>query len=112
MELNRKGAMVLSYIDDFVAVATHQAMAATHFTNLRTLPAMLGLQEVAHKACPPSQVMVWLGLQFDRVAMTVSLPQDKLAEIQLLLYHWPSKPMATLRDLCTHLGKVLYISQV
>ena len=56
--------------------------------------------------------MVWLGLRFNTVAMTVSLPQDKLAEIQLLVHHWSSKPMATLRDLCTILGKLLYVSQV
>ena len=56
--------------------------------------------------------MVWLGLQFDTVAMTVSLPQDKLAEIQLLVHHWSRKPTATLRDLRTLLGKLLYVSQV
>ena len=56
--------------------------------------------------------MVWLGLQFDIVAMTISLPHDKLAEIQLLVHHWSSKPTATLRDLRILLGKLLYISQV
>ena len=56
--------------------------------------------------------MVWLDLQFDTVAMTVSLPQDKLAEIQLLVHHWSSKPTATLQDLYTLLGKLLYISKV
>ena len=65
-----------------------------------------------HKASSPSQVMVWLGLQFNTVAMTVSLPQDKLAEIQLLEHHWASKRIATLPDLRTFLGKLLYISQV
>ena len=87
-ELNSKGATVISYIDDFGGVTTDQATAATHFTNLGSLLATLGLHEAAHKASPPSQVMVWLGLQFDTVAMTVSLPQDKLAEIQLLVHHW------------------------
>ena len=42
----------------------------------------------------------------------MTVPQDKLAEIQLLVHHWSSKPMATLRDLRTLLGKLLYISQV
>ena len=105
-ELNRKGAVVLSYIDDFGGVATDQATAATHFNNLRTLLAKLGLQEVAHKASPPSQVMVWLGFQFDTVAMTVSLPQDKLSEIQLLVHTWSLKPMATLKGLRTLLEKL------
>ena len=60
-EINSQGATVLSYIDRFGGVATDQAPAATHFTNLRTLQAKLGLQGVAHKASPPSQVMVRLG---------------------------------------------------
>ena len=73
-ELNRQGATVVSYIDDFGGVSTDQPTADTHFTNLRSLLAKLGLREVEHKASPPSQFMVWLGLKFDTVAMTVSLP--------------------------------------
>ena len=103
---------VLSYIDDFRGVTTDQATSATHFTNLRYLLTKLGLWEVEHKVSPPAQPMVWLGLQFDTVAMTVSLPQDNLAEIQLLAHHWANKPRATLRDLRTLLGKLLYIAQV
>ena len=56
--------------------------------------------------------MVWLGFQFNTVAMTVTLPHGKLAEIQRLVQHWASKPVATLRDLRTLLGKLLYVSQV
>ena len=56
--------------------------------------------------------MVWLGLQFDTVAMTVFLPQERLAENQLLVHHWDSKPAATLQDLRTLLGKLLYVSEV
>ena len=80
-----------------------QATAATHFNKLKSLLARLGLQEVAHKASlpPTSQVMEWLVLQFDTVAMTVSLPQDKLSEIQLLVHTWSLKPTVTLKDLHT-----------
>ena len=42
-ELNRQGAAVLSYIDDFGGVATDHATAATHFNNLRSPLAKLGL---------------------------------------------------------------------
>ena len=56
--------------------------------------------------------MVWFGLQFDTIAMTVSLPPDKLAEIQLLVRQWIGKAKTTLRELRTLLGKLLYVSQV
>ena len=57
-ELNSWGVTVLSYIDYFGAVATDQATAAIHFTNLRSLLAKLGLREAEHKGSPPSQVIV------------------------------------------------------
>ena len=84
--LNRKGASVLSYIDDFGDIAMDQAAAGTHFNNHRALLARLGLHRAAHKASFPSQVMVWLDLQFDNVAMTVSLTLDTLSEIQLSVH--------------------------
>ena len=58
-ELNSQVATVLSYIDDFRGVATDQTTAATHFTNLRSLLANLGLWEVVHKAFPPSHGVAW-----------------------------------------------------
>ena len=39
-------------------------------------------------------------------------PPGQVAEIQLLVHHWYSKPTATLRDLRTLLGKLLYVSKV
>ena len=38
----------------------------------------LGLKEAIHKASLPVQVMTWLGLQFDMVNITVTIPKDKL----------------------------------
>ena len=111
-ELNHGGATVLSYINDFGGVPTDQTTAATHFINLRSLLAKVGLWEAEHKASPPAQAMVWLGLLFDTITMTVSLPLDKLAEIQRLVHHWVSKLKATLMELRTVLGKMLYMSQL
>ena len=112
-ELNTNGAAFHSYIDDLGGVATDQATTATDFNTLRAFLSSQGLHVAAHKASsPPSQVMVWLGLQFDTVAITFSLSQDKLAEIQLMIHTWSLKPTATLKDLRTLLGKLLYIFQV
>ena len=55
--------------------------------------------------------MVWLGLQFDTIAMTVSFSQDKLSEIQLMVHTWSLKHTATLKDMRTLLGKLLYVFQ-
>ena len=44
--------------------------------------------------------------------MTVSLPQDKFSEIQLMVLSLSLKPTATLKNLHTLMEKLLYISQV
>ena len=108
-ELNSRGVTVLSCIDNFRGMTTDQATSVTHLTSLRSLLAKLRLREAEHKASPPAQVTVWLSLQFDTVAITVSFPKDKLAEIQLL-QHGASlgqQTTATLQDLCILLGKLL-----
>ena len=51
---------------------------------LQAILEKLGLDEAKHKS-PPSQVMVWLGLHFDTVNITVSIPYDKLVEVSALV---------------------------
>ena len=50
-ELTRKGAYLLSYIDDFGGVATDQAKVVTHVKRLQDLLTRLGLQKAATR--PP-----------------------------------------------------------
>jgi hypothetical protein len=71
----------------------------------------LGLEEAAHKACPPRKQLVWLGLAFDSEAMTMSIPPEKLKEVQDLVKEWHKRSRATLHDLRTLLGKLLYVAQ-
>ena len=52
----------------YIAIAT--ILHATIY-NLR-------LKEAIHIASLPVQVMTWLGLQFDMVNITVTIPKDKL----------------------------------
>ena len=86
-ELRRQGVTLLNYIDNFGGVAPSRSTAESLFAQLQGLLAKLGLQEARHKSPPhlPSQNMVWLGFRFDMVAMTVTLPPEKLAEIMDLV---------------------------
>ena len=54
---------------------------------------------------------MWLGFRFDTVAMTVTLPPEKLTEIMNLVSSWLLKFTATLQDLRSLLGKLLYMAQ-
>ena len=55
--------------------------------------------------------MVWLWFRFDTVAMTVTLPSEKLAEIMDLLSSWLHKVTANIQDIISLLGKLLYVAQ-
>ena len=68
---------LLNYIDDVEGVVPSKSEAESHFAQLQGLLKTLGQQEARHKASPPSQVLVWLGFQFDTLAMTVTLPPEK-----------------------------------
>ena len=68
----------------------------------------LGLQEAHLKASPLSQVMVWLGFQFDTLSMTVTLPLKKLMD---LVGTWLHKTTANIHDLRALLGKLLFVAQ-
>ena len=55
--------------------------------------------------------MVWLGFRFDSVEMTITLPPEKLVEIMELVHTWLHKVMATIQELRSSLGKLLYVAQ-
>ena len=92
-----------------VGVACTYPAAVDHFSKLQALVAHLGIQEATHKATLPATSMVWLGLLFDSVAMTVTLPPAKLKDLVTI---WTTKQYATLHDLLVLMVKLLYMAQV
>ena len=102
---------LLNYINDFgEGVAGTGAESRPHFSILQTTLDKLVLEEAKHKASPPPQVMVWLGLHFDMVNMTVSIPNEKLAEISTLVASGAHKKTANIHELHTILGTILCCS--
>ena len=69
-------------------MASTQVTVAKHFDLLQALLNKLGLQEAKHKSTSPSQVMVWMGLRFDSLAMTVILKPEKLEGAMTLVGNW------------------------
>ena len=111
-DLTRQGLSILNYIDEFGGVASDLTTPTDHFTKLQGLLAQLGLCETGHKATAPVTTMVWLGLLFDSLAMTITLPPNKLQEVLDLVSSWVSRQSATLRELQFLLGKLLYMANV
>ena len=64
-----------------------------------------------HKASPPSQQMYWLGLDFDSVLMTITIPPIKMDEITNLVTKWQPRSHADLHALRVLCGKLHNITQ-
>ena len=70
----RKGWEIDAYIDDFGGVELEFSDAGAGLTSLQDTFRDLGLEETGDKIVPPTQVMVWLGIEFNSNEMTMSIP--------------------------------------
>ena len=61
------------------------------FLKLKALLTELSLEDSPDKESTPTTHMIFLGLIYDTIAMTVSVSDDKLNEILCLVKLWPLK---------------------
>ena len=98
------------YVDDFAGAAASKEEAVRQFNVVRDTLQRLGLEEARHKASPPSQIMVWLGLLFNTKDMTLSIPPDKLADIHTTLLEWSTRKVAHRQQLQSLLGSLFHVA--
>ena len=96
------GYFCTNYIDDFRGCNT-PSRAADVFHALKRLLSLLGLQTSPEKDCPPTTLMALLGILIETVAMTLSIPKEKVNE---LLRKLPVMYLASMIS-CRHLQSVL-----
>ena len=78
---------------------------------LQSLLQRLSLKEAAHKASFPAQAMTWLGLWFNTVEMSVTIPQEKLKDTLWLVEDWAGRQAANIHEVRALFGKLLHIVQ-
>ena len=100
------------YLDDFGGAERTEEEAAAALSKLRDIMAELGVQPAEHKTCGPTQTMVWLGLLYDTINMTISIPQPKLEEIMQLLLEWDGRQRATRKQLESLIGTLQFVAGV
>ena len=74
------GYFSTNYVDDFGGCDTQQN-APSAYHALELLFHLLGLESAGDKDCPPSTLMIFLGILFNILAMTMSIPAEKLSEL-------------------------------
>ena len=107
-----KPYQVCNYVDDIGGVESDKARATAAYNMLKWLLTDLGLKESVKKAEPPSTCMTYLGVQFDSVQMTMSVPPDKVTEIKAEIGKWVRKTTITKKELQSLLGKLFWVAKV
>ena len=97
-----------NYIDDFLYCDLPSKINPAYNFLLQLLE-QLGLDISQKKLCPPSTEVVCLGIEFNIVKRTISIPHDKLSEIIRLCKLWEGKSTCTKKQLQSLLGSLLYI---
>ena len=102
----------VNYCDDLGGVEATKARADESFTRLGSLLPELGLVESVDKARAPSTVMTYLGVNFNTITMTMSVPPEKMAEIKEDIERYYKKSTTTKKSLQSLLGKLFWVSRV
>ena len=100
------------YLDDFGGAEASQGRAQQALGALQNIMVDLGVEEAKHKVCQPSQSMVWLGILFNTVEMTMKIPPAKLQEVMELVQQWAGRQRASQRDMQSLLGLLQFVASV
>ena len=100
-----------NYLDDFFGAESTLDKATESFSFVGATLKYLGLVEAEEKSRSPSTCQTVLGVQFDTVAMTISITPERLSEISELLELWSSRRTATKSELQSLIGKLVFVSK-
>ena len=107
--MSTEGYCSINYLDDF-ALAESWERAHAAFDRLGTLLQECGIEESAHKASPPNTTMTFLGVEFDTVALTLSVTAERLEEIQGLVRWWLGQSSADRHQIESLVGKLNFVA--
>lgn len=97
---------VIVYLDDFLVIApTREACQLSFFTLLERLQD-LGFSISWNKVIEPTQKLVFLGVELDTQHCQLTLPKQKLTELQSLVTSFLSKRRANKKQLQQLAGKL------
>ena len=113
MAQHRLGShLILHYLDDFFIAAAQHQRCQRDLNNFQFLLSHLGLPEAMDKTVAPTNRLIFLGIFIDTNAMTVSLDQERLDRITVLLTEWERRQNCSLRQLQSLVGTLSWASQV
>ena len=105
-----EGAETLPYIDDTAGGAL-QDVAERHYNALIDCISNLGLQAALEKCAPPSTRMMWVGVVFDTVEMTMTIDPERVEEALQACRQLLQTGYLKLGQLQSLIGKIMHASK-
>ena len=102
---------VCNYSDDMGGVEATLQRATRAFEKLGWLLDDLGLVESTKKAEAPTTRITFLGVEFDSVVMTMSVPPEKMTEVKSVIRLWLRRTTTNKKELQSLLGKLFWVSK-
>ena len=103
---------LLHYLDDFFLASDSSDTCSRYIANMLSFCHQAGIPIAHDKSVGPTSRMVYLGIEIDAATQVVSLPEEKLREIQLLVAAWISKDKCTKRELLSLIGSLSFAAKV
>ena len=91
-------------LDDFLLFARDKAVGQAQLSSFLSMCADIGIPVAPDKTVQPTQVITFLGLELDSVAMEVRLPVDKLNRCTALIETCSKKDKIQLKPLQSTIG--------
>ena len=107
-----RGFLSRPYLDDFGGAEGTLERADAALDTLQDIMSDLGVVEATKKVCRPSQTMIWLGILFNSIDMSMKIPEGKMAEIKQILREWEGRQRATQREMQQLLGLLQFVASV
>ena len=103
---------IVHYIDDFFTLVNGLAAAKHALKNILAVFAELGLPVSLSKLEGPATTMVFLGIQFDTVTMTIRLDEERMANLLKELSLWNDRTSASREELQSLVGVLSFAKVV
>ena len=109
----RKGYdLMIVYLDDWLILGPDKDSCKLALNELLNLLRDLGFSISYNKVFPPTTSLVCLGIFIDSMEVTISLPSEKVGELEALISHFANSKQSTKRQLQSLAGKLNWACQV
>ena len=104
---------IVHYLDDYLLVSSDNTQLATkELTQVKNVFAKLHIPIAEDKLVGPVTKLTYLGIDIDTTNLTISLPEQKMRDLQTLLPIWTSKHKCTKKQLLSLIGKLSFATEI